>query len=204
MHLLKQANFMQVNNEEDKKLFKQIKAGNNLAFNTLFDRYYVELCDFSFRIMGHKEIAEEVVADVFANIWLKRNHIFINTSLRAFLYRSTKNMTISYLRKKKNDILPLDDIIDFQSNLGPKPDDDMIYEESLNSMERLLLHIPNKSRIVFKMHRFDNLKYREIAEVLDISQKTVEKHMGKALKILRTFNVEAVSGIIAAILFFPF
>lgn len=89
----------------------------------------------------------------------------------------------------------------FQVNTGPKPDDNIIYKESKNTVEKLLNNIPNKSRIVFKMHRIDNLKYREIAEILDISQKTVEKHMGKALKIIRGFDVEAVNVIIAVLLF---
>ena len=191
---------MQVNSK-DVIIFNQVKAGNNLAFTTLFENYYLELCEFSFRIIGKKELAEEIVADVFANIWLKRDRIIINSSLKALLYKSTKNMTISYLRKKKNNMLPLDDIIEFQANNGPKTDDNIIYTESQNTIEELLSNIPNKSRIVFRMHRFDNLKYREIADILDVSQKTVEKHMGKALKIIRSFNLETVGGILALFLF---
>jgi len=193
---------MQVNSDKDETLFKQLKAGNKLAFSSLFEDYYLELCEFSFRIVGKKELAEEIVADVFANIWLKRNQIIINRSVKAFLFKSTKNMTISYMRKKKNDTIPLDDILAYRANTSPKPDDTIIYKESVGSIEQLLALIPNKSRIVFKMHRFDNLKYREIAEVLDISQKTVEKHMGKALKILRNYSLESISGIISIILFF--
>ncbi len=191
---------MQVNSK-DVTLFNQVKAGNNLAFTTLFENYYFELCEFSFRIIGKKELAEEIVADVFANIWLKRDRIIINSSLKALLYKSTKNMTISYLRKKKSNMLPLDDIIEFQANNGPKTDDNIIYTESQNTIEELLSNIPNKSRIVFRMHRFDNLKYREIADVLDVSQKTVEKHMGKALKIIRSFDLKTVGGILAFFLF---
>ncbi len=193
---------MQVNRETDEILFEQIKAGNRLAFSKLFDNYYLELCEFSYRIVGKKELAEEVVSDVLANIWLKRDRISINSSLKAFLYKSTKNMAISYLRKKKNETLPLDDVLAFQVNAGPGPDEEIIYNESVNAMEKLLANIPNKSRIVFKMHRIDKLKYCEIAEILDISQKTVEKHMGKALKIIRNYSIESINGIIAFMLFF--
>ncbi len=192
---------MQGNNDTNIGIFKQIKAGNKLAFNSLFEDHYQELCEFSFRIIGSKELSEEIVADVFANIWMKRKNITISTSLKAFLFKSTKNMTISYMRKKKTDILPLDEVLAFQVNPNPEPDKDLIYQESVHSVECLLEKIPNKSRTVFKMHRIDNLKYREIAEVLEISQKTVEKHMGKALSILRNYTVETISSIIAFALF---
>jgi len=183
-------------NTTETSIFNQVKADNKLAFNTLFETYYLELCEFSFHIVGNKELAEEIVADVFANIWLKRKSITINTSLKAFLFKSTKNMTISYMRKTKKDIVPLDDVLAFQANPNPEPDVKLIHQEAVDSVERLLSKIPNKSRIVFKMHRFDNLKYREIAEVLEISQKTVEKHMGKALSILRNYTVETLTGLI--------
>lgn len=192
---------MQGNNDTNISIFKQIKAGNKFAFNSLFEDNYQEMCEFSLRIIGNKELSEEIVADVFANIWLKRKNITISTSLKAFLFKSTKNMTISYMRKKKNDILPLDEVLAFQANPNPEPDKDLIYQESVHSVECLLEKIPNKSRTVFKMHRIDNLKYREIAEVLEISQKTVEKHMGKALSILRNYSVETISSIIAFGLF---
>jgi len=182
-------------------IFNQIKSGNKLAFNSLFDDFYTELCEFSFRIIGSKELAEEVVADVFANIWIKRDRIIITTSLRAYLYKSTKNMTISYLRKKKVETIPLDDILPFQASQNSDPEQNIVMKEKMASYENILSIIPNKSRIVFKMHRIDNLKYREIATILDISQKTVEKHMGKALKILRNYNAKAVVGLLLFVFF---
>ncbi|MCK5857431.1 MAG: RNA polymerase sigma-70 factor [Bacteroidales bacterium] len=181
--------------------FNQIKKGDKLAFNSLFDEFYAELCEFSFRIIGRKELAEEVVADVFANIWIKRDTIEITINLKAYLYKSTKNMTISYIRKKKVDMLPLDDILPFQESLSGNPEQEILKKEHFAALENMLAIIPNKSRIVFKMHRLDNLKYREIAEVLDISQKTVEKHMGKALKILRNYKFDSVIGFLAVIIY---
>jgi len=189
-------------NTKGTDIFNQIKADNKLAFNTLFETYYHELCEFSFHIVGSKELAEEIVADVFANIWLKRKNITITTSLKAFLFKSTKNLTISYMRKNNNNILPLDEVLAFQASSNPAPDNKLIYQESVNSIELLLEKIPNKSRIVFKMHRLEKLKYREIAEVLEISQKTVEKHMGKALRIIRNYSVKTITGIYILFMFF--
>ena len=159
--------------------------GNELAFNTIFDKYYEDLCEFSLLIVKNKESAEEIVADLFANLWINRGRYVVAQSLRAYLMRSTKNRTISYMRKKKIEVLSLDEVAFSYAQSETNPEEALIKSESGNNIENILSYIPEKSRLVFKMHRFENLKYREIADILEISQKTVEKHMGKALKILR-------------------
>lgn len=169
----------------DIKTFNEIAQGNELAFNAIFDKYYKDLCEFSLLIVRNKESAEEIVADLFANIWIKRGNHHVETNLKGYLLRSTKNRTISYMRKKKMNIVSLDDVADVHAEQDTNPEKVLISQESGASVERILSFIPEKSRLVFKMHRFENLKYREIAEILEISQKTVEKHMGKALRILR-------------------
>ena len=169
----------------DIKTFNKIAQGNELAFNIIFDKYYRDLCEFSLLIVRNKECAEEIVADLFANIWIKRGNYHVETNLKGYLLRSTKNRTISYMRKKKMNIVSLDNVAEAHAEPETNPEKVLISQESGASVERILSFIPEKSRLVFKMHRFENLKYREIAEILDISQKTVEKHMGKALKILR-------------------
>lgn len=169
----------------DIRLFNQIKKGNELAFNTLFEKYYADLCEFSMMIVGNHQIAEEIVADVFANIWIKRGKHSVDYNLKGYLLRSTKNLTISYMRKKKIQILSIDEMEQHQPKSELTPDIGIKKAESKISMENILLNIPAKSRLVFKMHRFENLKYREIADILEISIKSVEKHMGKSLKILR-------------------
>ncbi|MCK5845859.1 MAG: RNA polymerase sigma-70 factor [Bacteroidales bacterium] len=173
--------------DQDIVLFNKIANGNELAFNALFDIYYVELCDFSHLIVKNRESAEEIVADLFANIWIKRGNYFVNDNLRGYLMRSTKNRTISYMRKNKMEVLSLDDVSNTYNYADSEqtPENVLIRKESDAYIEKVLSSIPEKSRLVFKMHRFESFKFREIAEILDISQKTVEKHMGKALKILR-------------------
>ena len=183
---------MHDNNKIDIQLFNNIKEGDVKAFTTLFDKYYSSLCEFSMMIVGSKQSAEEIVADVFANIWIKRGQHTVNSNLRGYLMRSTKNLTISYMRKKKIQILSLDEIEQLQPKSEFSPDNNILKKESTFSIEKILTQIPEKSRLVFKMHRFENLKYKEIAEILDISIKTVEKHMGKSLKILRGINTNLV------------
>ncbi len=174
--------------EKDIILFIRIKEGNKLAFNIIFDKYYAQLCDFSLMMIGNKQLAEEVVADVLANIWIKKNTIEISHSLKAYLFKSTRNMTISYIRKIKSNTVNIDDSIQFQPTTDSNPENDIIQKENIASIENILSIIPDKSRIIFKMHRFEKLKYQEISQILDVSIKTVEKHMGKAIKIMRNYQ----------------
>jgi len=176
--------------ERDLILYNRIKDGNKLAFNTVFEKYYADLCEFSFLMINSKQLAEEVVSDVLANIWIKKDTIVVAHSLRAYLYKSTRNMTITYIRKKKKNTYNIEDGNDYNLTSGSNPETDIIQKEEAESVENILNIIPERSRMVFRMHRIDKLKYREISDVLEISQKTVEKHMGKAIKILREYRAD--------------
>ncbi|RLD52399.1 MAG: RNA polymerase sigma-70 factor [Bacteroidetes bacterium] len=176
---------MSDNSEKDIILFNEIKKGKQKAFDELFNLYYHDLCDFSNLMSNNKPCAEEVVADVFANIWIKRKKLKINKSVKAYLFRSTKNTTISYLRKRKNIYEPIEEDQLNIKNQDFSPDKNLLKEEQNLKLEKLLKIIPERSREIFILHRFNGFKYRDIAETLDISVKTVEKHMTKALRLLR-------------------
>ena len=176
--------------EKDLILYNRIKEGNKFAFNTVFEKYYADLCEFSFLMIKNKQLAEEVVSDVLANIWIKKDTIEIKQSLRAYLYKSTRNMTITYIRKKKKNTFNIEDGNDFNLTSVSNPESDIIQKEEVESIENILNIIPERSRMVFRMHRIDKLKYREISEILEISQKTVEKHMGKAIKLVREYRAD--------------
>ncbi len=173
------------NFEKDYILFNNIKIGKQDAFSELFNKYYQPLCDFSYLMSNNKSCAEEVVADVFANIWIKRKKLKINKSVKAYLYRSTRNTTISYLRKRKN---IFEEIEEEQLNVVKpdfSPEHNLAKEETTRKIEKLLSVIPQRSREIFILHRFNEFRYNDIAEMLDVSVKTVEKHISKALRILR-------------------
>jgi RNA polymerase sigma-70 factor (ECF subfamily) len=173
---------------EEINIFNRIKNDDKQAFNILFEEYYGRLCEFSYRIIANKQLSEEIVADVFAKIWIKRHRIEITGSIRAYLFQSTKNTTLSYLRKRKKETVNIEDLVNFQFKDESNPEKELIKNENLKSYENILSIIPEKSRAVFIMHRFDRLKYREISAILGISQKTVEKHMGKAIKLMREYK----------------
>jgi len=181
---------MQVINSNDDVVFKQLKQGSVSSFNLLFDKYYHELCSFSNIIISNQQLAEEVVADVFVKIWQKKEFIEITTSVKSYLYKSTKNTTISYLRKKKVDEVSLDDIFNLQEENSSNPESIIIQGETLEQIKDVLSILPKKSKMVFQMHRFNQLKYKDIAEIMNVSVKSIEKHMSKSMKILREYKVQ--------------
>ena len=173
------------NIKDDIHLFYEIKKSDQKSFEELFNRYYNLLCNYSTSIVDSTSCAEELVADVFANLWIKRKQIKINKNVKAYLFRSTRNASISFLRKQKVNIELIDEDQINIPNSKISPDNKLIKEEADIKLQNLLNQIPARSREVFILQRFNRLKYSDIAEALDISVKTVEKHMSKSLKIIR-------------------
>jgi len=175
-----------INNiDRDSNLFEKIKKGNHTAFNELFSEYYNTLCEFSNYMINNKSLAEEIVADVFANVWINRRKIIINKNLKGYLYNSTRNITITYIRKNKNNTESIEDSFIDISNPDFSSDKNIIKEEKKKLAYNLLKVVPEKSREVFIMNKYNGLRYKDIAALLDVSIKTVEKHMTKSFKLLR-------------------
>lgn len=173
-------------NLNDDILFEQIKKGNKSAFDMLFEKYYQQLCYFTETYTSDKYLAEELVADVFTIIWIKRKKIDINRSIKSYLYTCVKNEALMYLRKSRfitEDIRESSLLVEQELD----PEKIIIKKENDLKAENILKLIPLKSRQVFILHRLDGFRYKEIAEIMSISIKTVENHMGKALKILREY-----------------
>jgi RNA polymerase sigma-70 factor (ECF subfamily) len=172
-------------NLKDQFLIVQIKRGNIQSFETMFHRFYPVLCAYAARILKKEEIAEEVVQDVFYNIWKNREELGIMVNLSAYLYRAVYNNSMFYLRKTKKEI-PLDEKWGISQ---PDPDKDVseiLNAEEINKIiEKTLKDLPVRTREIFTLNRFEGLKYKEIAAKLSISVKTVEASMGKALKAFR-------------------
>jgi len=164
----------------EKDLISRLKNNDSQAFDDVFKLYYKQLCYYSFKIVKDKDIAEEIVQDLFVQIWEKRNELNINISLKSYLYRSVHNNSI---RQFKKEILT--EAIEEHHNTSDGNYDSLMEQAETeiyiyNTIEQL----PEHCRNIFKMSRFENLKYREIAEKLNISVKTVETQMSRALKFL--------------------
>jgi RNA polymerase sigma-70 factor (ECF subfamily) len=131
-------------------------------------------------------VAEEIVQDVFYNIWRNRDSLRISNNWQSYLYRAVYNNSMMHLRKTRREY-PMEEQLNFHMQQhATDPADSMEYEEISAMISKTLEELPERTREIFELNRQEGLKYREIAERLSISVKTVEANMGKALKALRT------------------
>ena len=189
------------NHKKEVKLFNKIKEGDKKAFEQLFSFYYDSLCNFAYLFVKDREAVEEAVSDVFINIWRKKEGINIHLNIKSYLYKSTKNSIISYTRKRRLNIVSIEDYEDGKAT--ETPETLLIKNEKHEQFNQILKTMPKKAGLVFRMHKVDGMKYREIAEVLSISEKTVENHMGNSLRHLRKLaaeHPEIIKFIITAVL----
>ncbi len=158
---------------------------NKAEFKSVFEAYYNPLCNFIKRLGNDNTLAEDVVQDVFLHLWKTRQQYNQDTDIKSLLFQASKHKLFEYLRKDKAYEKHLQN---FNGNQDLSADEDQL-AESLLKLEKInqsLRHLPTKCRLVFEMHKFKGLTYSEIAEINNISIKTVENHMLKAIKILRT------------------
>jgi len=171
----------------DFKILKDLKSNHESAFNELFRKYYKNLTYFAIKIVKNRETAEEVVQDLLVNFWEKRHQLEPNISLKAYLYRAVYNNSIHYnkneMRYGKTDVSEAHDLgCDFDNLLEQSELETKIYQ--------LIEQLPTECRKIFKLSRFEELKYKEIADQLEISVKTVETQMSRALKFIKTNLVD--------------
>ncbi|MDP2723846.1 MAG: RNA polymerase sigma-70 factor [Bacteroidales bacterium] len=162
-----------------------LKAGDKKIFEELYREYYTPLCFYCLRFVGKHEEAEEIVQGVFFKIWLKREELNINSSLKSYLYRSVQNYAINHLNlQKSRGRYHLDDYTETEEpNINGL---EMLEEDELNTrIKEAIARLPERRRIIFELSRFSDLKYHQIADQLEISVKTVEAQMAKALQSLR-------------------
>ena len=164
--------------------FDNIKKGNIELYEQLFKHYYKPLIFFSFRYVRNEQIAEDVVHDVFVNIWNNRANLDFTLNFRSYLYTSVRNQSLKYLAKA-NRFNQVDTDIEVVLSKNDSPDTIIIKNELEKAISKAISKLPEKRKEIFCMHRFDNLTYSEIALTLNISIKTVETQMSRALKFLR-------------------
>ncbi len=173
-----------MNVSEEKTLFEAIKRNDEKAFEKLFHQYYGHLCLYASHMLLDEVSAEEIVQDFFVKLWEKRKHLTIETSVKSYLYRSVRNLCLNLIQHNKTKLQHAKSVI---SDAAQNPDhEDQFYEIDLaQKIQESILSLPEKRQKIFRLSREDGLKYREIAEKLNLSIKTVETQMGLAIKTLR-------------------
>ncbi|MCL7764103.1 RNA polymerase sigma-70 factor [Polaribacter sp. Z014] len=169
---------------EDSILAINIKKDDEKAFKTLFDRYYKKLVDYSFSFTHNLQEAEDIVQQTFITLWTNRKKINTEKSIKSYLYRITQNSYIDTYRKQKHKESFFDEIKERALSNRINDDDDLI-EQRISKLKIVIESLPEKCKEILKMNKFQGLKYKEIADQLDISVKTVESHMHTAFKKIR-------------------
>jgi len=169
----------------EKQVLETLRLGNESAFEMIFRTYYQPLCRYAYSFLQDKEEAEEVVQSTFITVWEKRNSLSIEISFKSYLYRMVRNSCLNVIKHEK---------IKQQHVAHELAVTEVAYESVAHKVQAAELEIkiteamktlPDQCRLVFQLSRFEELKYQEIADQLNISVKTVENHMGKALKLMR-------------------
>lgn len=168
----------------DKELIDLLRQNSDKAIDLVFRKYYVFICTVIVRIVSDSDLAEDLAQDVFYGLWKKRQKIHVNTSLKAYLRRSAKNKTLNYIRDQKIKFEEEDRLPILKSKI-PSINQDMEAEELKSIIHQTIDALPERCRMVFNLSRFEEMSYQEIATALNISIKTVENQVSKALKILR-------------------
>ncbi len=153
-----------------------------IEFEQAFKEYFKPLVNFAFKFLNDIEASKEIVHEVFLNVWENRNKIDPEKSLKSYLYTSVNNRSLNYIRDNKKFVR---DELMLLNEQSIEQQDNFISSEIQRIIEKTLAELPPKARVVFELSRYENLKYKEIAEKLGISQKTVETHISRALKDLR-------------------
>jgi RNA polymerase sigma-70 factor, ECF subfamily len=172
-------------NTRDKWNLKKIRQGNVKVFEEIFHQYYPGMCSYADSLVKKTNVAEEVVQDVFYNIWKNRADLKLTNSLQSYLYRAVFNNSMMYLRKAKRELTFNEQYVDSQFESNENPSEEMDVRELDAALLHALHALPERTREIFNLSRFEGMKYSEIADKLSISVKTVEANMGKALKALR-------------------
>lgn len=155
------------------------------SFELLFKTHFKALHAYGMSILRDEQEAEEIVQQVFLKFWEKRNTLTIETSVKAYLYKSVYNDCLNHLRNFKTR-LKYQGEAQRMTDLYERPASARVEMNEFQSiLNEAINELPEKCRTIFQMSRFEELKYREIAEKLGLSVKTVENQMSKALKILR-------------------
>jgi RNA polymerase sigma-70 factor, ECF subfamily len=172
-------------NLSEQQLFEALAGGDLKAFEMYFKNYYQPLCSYAYSYLQDREDAEEVVQATFLSVWEKRNTLNIKSSAKSYLYAMVRNACLNVIKHNKIKQKHAGEEVALASPGYESVSNTIAAMELETRIQAAMEKLPEQCRLVFKLSRFEELKYAEIAAQLNISVKTVENHMGKALKIMR-------------------
>jgi RNA polymerase sigma-70 factor (ECF subfamily) len=176
---------------QDEQIASLLVVRDEGVFEQVFKTHYKNLYAYALTILKEEHEADEVVQQVFFKLWERSEKLHVSGPLAAYLYRAVHNESLNFLKHQKVKETHRLHVAYAMKNNTQQPQ--ALSKELEQKFREALNALPEQCRTVFQLSRFEDMKYREIADKLQISVKTVENHMGKALKILRTQLVDFLS-----------
>ena len=178
----------------DEELLKLLQEGDHTAFASIFDRYWNLLFSLAVKQLGDPYEAEEVVQEIFTEVWARRAGVKITCSLNYWLAAAVKYKTLTIFSNRHRRLLLTGDLPEDTLSETALPYSLIEMQQLMAQLESVVAALPERPRVIYRLSREEHLSNREIARQLQISEKTVENHMNRALSSLRkTFGDAALS-----------
>lgn len=169
----------------EEQLLQLLQTEDERAMELIFDAYYAYLVKAAYHVLMDEHRAKDLVQDVLFNFWSKRDQLQLQSGLKAYLRRAVINRSIDQIRRKKRFGVP-EEITDYNMTDTTASTQELLETSDLKqTILQAVNRLPEKCKLIFTLSRFENLSHKEIAEQLDISKKTIENQMTKALKVIR-------------------
>ncbi len=185
-----------VNLFSDNSLMEEVKEGKVEKMAVLFEKHHVALFNFFMRLTGNRNISEDLVQEVFMRMLKYRSTYQGRSKFTLWMYQIARNAHIDYLRKKK-DALPLDEQWTDPVTTDDSPEEKLEEGQEVQLLRQALAQLPLKKREVLILSRYQNLKYKEIAELMDCHIGTVKAHVHRAIKELGRIYFEIQGGTVS-------
>jgi len=176
----------------DTSIKQGLRDGEEQTYEYLFRQHYSRLCTYAFRYVERKDLAEEIVSETFLKLWVRRHELDIQGDVKAYLFQAVYKNSLHHLRQQKTEKRVTDQLQQHHDQAHPirlledySERDSLILKELEGKIEQAVKNLPEQAQRVFTLKRYDGLKNREIADRLEISVKTVEMHMTRALLFLK-------------------
>lgn len=170
--------------ESDTLLLAQMRSGSKTAFDVLYEKYKRDVYAEANKRLHDPEQAQDITQDVFTGLWIKGSEQEI-TNLPGYLFISIRNKVLRTIARQDK-FVPMPELLADLAESKERPDQQMLYKELLEAYEAIVNNLPDQQRIIYKMRYTENRSPEEIAELLNLSPKTVRNHLGKALASLKS------------------
>ncbi len=171
----------------EKILINRLLEGDALAFSIIFSAYYKDLVMFAMKFTRELADAEDIVQEIFVKLWEDHEVIHIHSSLKSYLLKSVQNKSINWLKHKKIISIYSSNARERSTLFENSTDNYLLQSELQEQIDKALAKLPGKMSEAFRMNRYKGMKYKEISKVMNVSERTIEVYIGKALASLRNY-----------------